>query len=103
MNLILLIIFSLFITIIFSRIYIYFFQDKNKIKNKELYKLIGNSGITLTNVSEFFGIVSFKDDFGKDRNIVCYSYRENINKGFRVLITDYDLNREMYIVDEYPK
>ena len=103
MSLTLLLLAALFITILSSKIYIHFFQDKNKIINRKMYKLVGSSGTTLTNVSELFGIVSVKDDVGIDKNIVCYSYREKIGKGFRVLVTDYDSIKEMYIIDEYPR
>lgn len=103
MGLIFLLFLALFITFLSSKIFISFFQDKNKIINKEMFKLVGNSGTTITNVSNLFGVVSCIDDFGKEKNIVCYSYRENIKKDLRILITDYDSNKEMYVVDEYPK
>jgi hypothetical protein len=103
MNLILLLILALLITIFFSYIFIRLFKNENKILNGEMFKLVGSSGIALTEISELFGVVSFKDDFGIDKNIVCYSYRENISKGIRVLITDYNSEKEIYIVDEYPK
>lgn len=103
MNLILLLILALLITIFFSYILVHFFKNENKVLNKEMFKLIGSSGIALTEISELFGVVSFKDDFGFDKNIICYSYREKISKGIRVLITDYNPEKEMYIIDEYPK
>lgn len=103
MFLILLLFATLLITIFLSFLFIYLFQDKNKIINKEKFKLIGSSGTAITDVSEIFGIVSFKDEFGLDKNIVCFSYREKISKGLRVLITDYSPEKEMYIIDEYPK
>lgn len=103
MNLFLILSISILIIILFSWIFIHFFQNKEKILNKKLFKLIGSSGIAITDISEIFGIVSFKDDLDQEKNIVCYSYREKINKGFRVLITDYNSEKEMYIVDEYPR
>ncbi len=103
MDLILLLILALLITTCFSYIFIRFFKNENKKLNKEMFKLVGSSGIAITDISELFGVVSFKDDFGFDKNIVCYSYREKISKGIRVLITDYNSEKEMYIIDEYPK
>ena len=96
--------FIVFIIIfVISWTFIHFFQNKNKKLNNKLFKLVGNSGTAITDISDLFGIVSFKDDFGYDKNIACYSYREKINKGFRVLITDYNSEKEMFVVDEYPK
>lgn len=102
-NLGFLLIIVFFIIFIISWIFIRFFSNKNKKISSNLFKLVGNSGTAITDISDLFGIVSFKDDFGCDKNIACYSYREKIKKGLRVLITDYNSEKEMFIVDEYPK
>lgn len=94
---------SLVTTIFLTLIYNYFFENKEKITNRNMFKLIGNSGMAETDISELFGVVSFKDDFNLEKKIICYSYREKILKGNRVLITDYDQHKEMYVIDEYPR
>jgi len=90
------------ITVVLTYLYFIIFNDKT-IKNKlEMYKNVGSIGITQTEVTSLFGVVSFKNDFDENKNIICYSYREKIKKGQRILITDYDLINEMYVVEEYP-
>ncbi len=94
--------FSILTTIILTLLYYKLFSDKIKINETEMFKNVGNSGITETDISLLFGIVSFKNDLGENKNIACYSYRDKIKKGERILITDYDLEKELYIVEEYP-
>jgi len=96
--LILLLLSSMLITILYN---ILFF---NKIKKKQIncFKNVGSAGIAETEITLLYGIASFKINENCNQNIVCYSYREKIKKGERILITDYDCEKEMYIVDEYP-
>ena len=94
---------SILIALLITLVYSNYFLNKNKIFKREMFKNVCNSGNAITEITSLFGIISFKNDLNEDKNIICYSYREKINKGSRVLITDYDFEKEMYIVDEYPK
>lgn len=94
--------FSIICTLVLTLIYFKLFSDSKKISNIEMFKYVGNSGFTLTEISLLFGVAQFKDDNGNNKNITCYSYRDKIQKGHRILITDYDSNKEMFIVEEYP-
>lgn len=97
-----LLLFSFLLTGIITFLYNKYFVKKSVKINNEAYKNIGVSGITLTAISDTFGVVSFKDDLNDDKTAVCFSYREKIDKGKRILITDYDVEKEMYVIDEYP-
>jgi|ERR1700748_3598791 len=94
--------FSIILTLVFTIIYNLFFTNKNKSKYIKMFKNVGTSGITQTEVNLLFGIISFKNDLGEENNATCYSYQEKIKKGERILITDYDSDKEMYVVDFYP-
>jgi hypothetical protein len=93
---------SVILTLIITLIYYKLFSNNKKILSNEMFKNVGSSGITLTEITLLFGVVQFEDDNGNNKNITCYSYNEKIEKGKRILITDYDSNKEMYIVEEYP-
>ncbi len=90
------------ITVIITILYSLFFTNKFKINNIKMFKNVGVSGIAHTDITLLFGIVCFKNDNNEENSIACYSYRDKIKKGERILITDYDSEKEMYIVDEYP-
>lgn len=94
--------FSVFITLLLTLSYNKYFSNKNNLINVAMFKNVGSSGKTLTEVTLLFGIVSFKNDLNEEKNIACYSYRDKIKKGSRILITDYDSEKEMYVIDEYP-
>lgn len=76
------------------------FENNGK-KLKNIYILIGQYGIAEISISKNFGVMSIKTENEK-RNVVCKSYREEIPKGERVLITDYSESDDLYIVDRYP-
>lgn len=89
-------------TLIITFIYYKLFANNFKKNKLEMFKNVGSSGKAITDVSLLFGVVEFKNYLDEDKNIICYSYREKIKKGERVLITDYDFEKEMYIIDDYP-
>jgi hypothetical protein len=94
--------FLILITLIITIAYNKLFSNKVKINNIEMFKNVGTSGIAITDITLLFGIVSLITDSGENKNIACYSYRDKVKKGERILITDYDLQRELYVIDQYP-
>lgn len=98
-----LLVISIFITLIITIIYNCFFSNKIKINNRLIFKNVGITATSLTEINLLFGIISFKNENNEEKNVACYSYRNKIKKGQRVLITDYDIEKQLYIVDEYPR
>jgi hypothetical protein len=69
-------------------------------KNSSLYDLVGKTALAETQISSSFGVASIIDD---GKKITCRSYDEVICKGERVLITEFNENDEIYLVDYYPR
>lgn len=93
---------SILIALLLTFIYNRLFSNKFKLNASKMFKNVGISGFALTEISLLFGVIVFKNDLGQDNNLICYSYRDKIKKGDRILITDYDLIKKMYVVDQYP-
>ena len=93
---------AILLTIILTLVYNKLFFNEKKFSNIEMFKNVGISGISLTEINLLFGIIAFKNELNEEKNAICYSYKDKIKKGSRILITDYDFEKEMYIVDEYP-
>jgi hypothetical protein len=88
---------------IFSFIISYFILYKKNKKdiNKKL-KYIGECGIAITKINTSTGVLSIKEN-DNVRNLMCQSSLGEIRKGSRILVTNYNEDEEIFIVDYYPE
>ncbi len=69
----------------------------DEIKNHESLEFIGLVGNSETKITQDGGIIIINN-----KRVMAKTYNKPIDRGVRVLITDYDMRDDVYIVDYYP-
>lgn len=80
-----------------------YFNKFKKNKNDKILDLIGNIGYAETNISSSFGVINVVDGLGNLKNYICKSQKGLIEKSSRILITEYCIEDEIFVVNNYPE
>lgn len=80
-----------------------YFNKFKKNKNDKILDLIGNIGYAETNITSSFGVMNVIDGLGNSKNYICKSQKCLIEKKSRILVTEYNIEDEIFVVNNYPE